>query len=75
VIAKPHIVIRDSTIRYRHPVRGDLHAICERPGKEAWNAFRTKFASTGKARLSLRVEMVEGDQVCVEFEGVFVALH
>jgi len=70
-----HIVIRDSSIRYRHPVRGDLHAFCERPGQEAWQAFQTQFTSTGKARLSLRVEIVEADQVCVEFEGVFVALR
>ena len=69
-----HIVIRESAIRYRHPVRGELRAWCRHPGEEVWQAFRSKFVSSGKARLALQVVVVEDDRVCVEFEGVFVAL-
>lgn len=69
-----HIVIRDSTIRYRHPVRGELRALCRHPGEEVWQAFQSEFVSRGRARLTLRVVVVEADRVCVEFEGVFVAL-
>ncbi|RFC47987.1 MAG: Acyl-coenzyme A thioesterase PaaI, contains HGG motif [Verrucomicrobia bacterium] len=70
-----HIVIRDSSMRYRHPVRGDLQARCAPPSRPEWDAFHARFAHTGKARLTLRVEIVEADQVCVEFEGTFVALR
>ena len=70
-----HIVIRDSSLRYRHPVRGELRALCGHPGDEAWQVFRSQFESSGKARLALRVVIVEEGRVCVEFEGVFVALR
>jgi thioesterase domain-containing protein len=70
-----HIVIRDSSIRYRHPVRGELRALCRHPGDEAWREFQSHFAANGKARLTLQVVIVEDERVCVEFEGVFVALR
>ena len=70
-----HIVIRDSSLRYRHPVRGELLALCRHPGDEAWQAFQSKFSASGKARLTLQVAIIEEGRVCVEFEGVFVALR
>lgn len=68
-----HIVIRGSSMRYRRPVRGELHAVCHRPGAAAWDAFQAQFAGTGKAALSLQVTVVENGEVCVEFAGDFVA--
>ena len=70
-----HVVIRESSMRYRHPVQGELQAVCRHPGEEAWRLFQEQFASSGKARLTLRVAVIEDDRVCVEFEGVFVALR
>ena len=70
-----HIVIRESSLRYRHPVRGELIAVCRHPGGEAWQAFQAQFASTGKARLTLQAAIVEDGRTCVEFEGTFVALR
>lgn len=69
-----HIVIRESSIRYRRPVRGELLGICRHPGEAAWEAFHSQFLQTGKASLSLHAEVVEASQVCVEFAGDFVAL-
>lgn len=69
-----HIVIRESTIRYRHPVRGEIHARCQRPDAATFTAFKTKFEETGKARLKLQVTIEQEQQVCVEFEGEFVAI-
>jgi hypothetical protein len=37
--------------------------------------FKARFAATGKARLSVRVTVEEAGQVCVEFEGTYVALR
>lgn len=70
-----HIVIRESTIRYRHPVRGLLRAICQRPEEALLTEFRTTFAATGKAHIKLQVRIDHADQICVEFEGDFVALR
>lgn len=69
-----HIVIGRSSIFYRHPVRADIRAICRRPDDETITAFKTKFNRTGKAKITLQVTIEEDDRVCVEFEGVFVAL-
>ena len=69
-----HIVIRESSLRYRRPVTGAIRAICERPDEAALTAFKTQFAETGKARLRLQVRIEESAQSCVEFEGEFVAL-
>jgi len=69
-----HIVIRDSSLRFRHPVRGELRALCHHPGEEAWQVFQSQFNSNGKARMALQVVILEENRVCVEFQGVFVAL-
>ena len=70
-----HIVIRESSIRYKHPVRGILRAICQRPDEAALAEFRTTFATTGKAHIQLKVIIEHERQICVEFEGDFVALR
>lgn len=70
-----HIVIRESNIRYKRPVRGMLRAVCERPDEDSLQAFKTAFQSTGKAHLKLQVQVVHSEQICVLFEGDFVALR
>ncbi len=70
-----HIVIRESTIRYKRPVRGMLRAICQRPDEATLAEFRVTFAANGKAHVKLQVRIEYADQVCVEFEGDFVALR
>jgi len=68
-----HVVVAESSIRFLRPVRETIRAVCQRPGPNEWRAFRTKFESTGKARLALRVNVVEEEQTAAEFEGTFVA--
>jgi thioesterase domain-containing protein len=70
-----HIVIRESTIRYKRPVGGMLRAVCERPAEASLEAFKATFQSTGKAHLKLQVQVVHAGQICVMFEGDFVALR
>lgn len=69
-----HIVVRHSSIQYHHPVRGNLRAVCKRPDEAAFEAFRKQFAQKGRARISLHVTLEEDDRVCVEFDGLFVAV-
>ena len=68
-----HVVISESTLKFRRPVRGPLRAICERPDETAMRAFKAEFATAGKARLRLRV-VIEGEsETAVAFEGTYVA--
>ena len=70
-----HIVIRESTIRYKRPVRGMLRAFCQRPDEASLAGFRATFAATGKAHIKLQVCIEHAGRACVEFEGDFVALR
>ena len=70
-----HIVIRNSSINYRRPVRQGIRATCRRPDEPALSTFKARFEQTGKAQMVLQVAIVEDDVVCVEFEGVFVAIR
>ena len=69
-----HIVIRKSSVQFHHPVRGELRAECRIPEETVLAEFRRAFARKGKARLELRVEIVEDGSVAVEFTGTFVAV-
>ena len=68
-----HVVVAESSIRFLRPVRETIRASCLRPDPEEWAAFRTAFSDKGKARLALRVRVVEEGQTAAEFDGIFVA--
>ena len=68
-----HVVVAESSIRFLRPVRETIRAVCGRPDRDEWAAFQARFAEKGKARITLRVKVVEADQTAAEFEGTFVA--
>lgn len=68
-----HVVVAESSIRFLLPVRETIRAICPRPDSAEWAAFQARFAGKGKARITLRVNVVEEGQTAAEFEGIFVA--
>lgn len=69
-----HVVIAESALSYRRPVRGELRAVCRRPEGDELNVFKSTFAQTGKARVRLGVTIEDADGVvAVEFSGAFVA--
>ena len=70
-----HIVIRESSIRYKRPVRGTLLAVCQQPDEAMLGEFRAAFAATGKAHIKLKVQIEHAGQICALFEGDFVALR
>lgn len=70
-----HLVIRNSSLSFRRPVRKEIVAICRRPGPDEVSAFKTTFAQEHKARISLDVTIEEDGLVAVEFRGLFVALR
>jgi thioesterase domain-containing protein len=68
-----HVVVAESSIRFLRPVRTMIHAICPRPEPEEWAAFQTRFDEKGRARIALRVNVMEEGETAAEFEGTFVA--
>jgi thioesterase domain-containing protein len=68
-----HVVVAESSIRFLQPVHEIIRAVCQRPDRNEWEAFQRNFESAGKARIKLRVNVVEAGQTAVEFEGTFVA--
>ena len=73
--AECHIVIRESSIHYDRPVRGDISAVCIRPGEEAMEAFKRQFRQRGKARIVLDATVEDGGVTAVRFRGTFVAMR
>jgi thioesterase domain-containing protein len=71
--AAAHVVVAESSIRFLRPVRETIRAICLRPAADELAAFRSQFAEKRKARIALRVNVIEGDETAAEFEGIFVA--
>ena len=77
--AAAHVVVAESKIRFLRPIRAIIHAQCLRPSANDQETFRAEFATRGKARITLRVEVSEGRgegdgaRVAAEFEGIFVA--
>jgi thioesterase domain-containing protein len=70
-----HIVIRESSISYDRPVRGEIRAVCVRPEAEALAEFRQTFHDKGKARITLAATIEDEGVACVRFRGTFVALR
>jgi thioesterase domain-containing protein len=71
--AAAHVVVAESSIRFLRPVRETIRAICLRPAAEELAVFRSQFAARRKARIALRVNVIEGGETAAEFEGTFVA--
>src|SRR3954470_7455686 len=57
--AAAHVVVAESSIRFLRPVRETIRAICLRPDAEKLNRFRNDFAKKRKARITLRVNVIE----------------
>jgi len=70
-----HIVIRNAKISFDRPVRGLIRAICPRPTEHAIARFRKTYDRTGKARIKLKATVEEEGNVCVDFEGTYVAIR
>lgn len=68
-----HVVVAESSIRFLRPVRETIRAVCQRRGPVEWKAFKEEFRNAGKARITLRVKVIEAEETCAEFEGTFVA--
>jgi thioesterase domain-containing protein len=69
-----HIVIRESALSFRRPVRHEIRAICLRPDATTMEALKMEFEQRKKARIRLAVTIEDAGFVAVEFTDLFVAL-
>ncbi|HEX5439324.1 MAG TPA: thioesterase domain-containing protein [Ktedonobacterales bacterium] len=68
------IVIQESSTRYQLPVGHDFTATCRAPSADEAERFLAGLRRRGKARLALKVEILDGDRrVAVAFTGIYVA--
>jgi thioesterase domain-containing protein len=71
--AAAHVVVAESWIRFRRPVREKIRATCLRPPAGDFEMFAVHFREKRKARITLRVNVAEAGEMAAEFEGIFVA--
>jgi thioesterase domain-containing protein len=68
------IVIQESATRYLLPVGHDFTATCRVPAADETERFLAGLRRRGKARLALKVEILDGDgRGAVAFTGMYVA--
>lgn len=67
------IVIQESAIHYRAPVRTELVATCRLPDAHTCERFVATLRTRHKARLALSVTIGPGDRPAVEFRGRYIA--
>lgn len=70
-----HIVVNESHIRYLRPVTDTLVARCVPPDASARERFIDTLQRRRKARLQMSSQIVQGDMLCAELSGTFVAFH
>ena len=69
-----HVVIAESSIRFLHPVRESMRAICANPDAQQLAEFRSTLRARGKAKIALHVKVDDDGRPAAEFKAKFVAL-
>ncbi len=68
-----HLVVSESRMKFRRPVRDQIRARCRPPEASALAKFKKDFAADGKARIRLDAVIEEDDEIAVLCEGTYVA--
>jgi len=71
--SKLHIVVSDAHMRYLKPITSMLEARCLAPDHLILKRFLDTLARRGRARLELRAEMRQDQELCADYTGNFVA--
>ncbi|HEV8052959.1 MAG TPA: YiiD C-terminal domain-containing protein [Parachlamydiaceae bacterium] len=69
------IVIANSEVDYLVPVASDFKAECMIPVTLEWERFIKMLEKKGKGRIRLNAKIFQGNQLCVDYTGTFVALR
>lgn len=68
-----HVVVASTQIDYLLPVRDDFRAVCKLPPRDAWEEFREKLVSKGKASIVLDSYVYVDGKAAVKLKGTYVA--
>jgi len=68
------VMIRDSQLQYLAPVTGDFAAVTSLPEESELTTFMSYMDTKGRGRMSLEVEVRQGDVVAMKLSGAYVAI-
>jgi thioesterase domain-containing protein len=68
------LVIQRSSMEYERPIPGDFEAVCRFADDSAWQRFRLTLERRGRARMTLKAQLLHASHEMGSFVGDFVAL-
>jgi thioesterase domain-containing protein len=68
-----HVLIQEARTRYLLPVKEDMHVLCNAPDEDIIAKFMNQYERKGRARITLRANVVITDGEACTFEGEFIA--
>jgi thioesterase domain-containing protein len=68
------LVIQRSSMEYERPIPGDFDADCKFSDDADWRRFLSMLHRRGRARMTLKANLLYADHPMGQFEGDFVAL-
>ncbi len=69
------IVLKESQVRFRHPVQSNFIARALRPGSASIDQFDQVLRKKGISKLNLDGVIESDSKICVEFSGTYVAIQ
>lgn len=69
------LVIQRSAMEYERPIPGDFEAECRFADPEGWTRFKATLDRRGRARMTLRAQLLHAAREMGSFVGDFVALR
>lgn len=67
-----NIVVIKNENTYKKPVRKDLVCFTQKPNKEEIEILRNKLEEKGSASIKIQSQIIEDNEVCVDFLGTYV---
>ena len=67
-----NIVVIKNENTYLKPVRKDIICYTQKPTEEEISKLKEKIDKKGSASIKIKSKIIEEDNICVEFEGIYV---
>ena len=71
-IDSKNIVVIKNENSYLRPVTKDIICYTQKPSKKELSVLKEKIDKKSSASIKIKSKIIEGDKVCVEFEGIYV---
>ncbi|MGM0519862.1 MAG: YiiD C-terminal domain-containing protein [Campylobacterota bacterium] len=67
-----NIAIIKNNTSYKRPVTKDIYCITKKPSIKDINSLKAKLEDKKTASIKIESNIIENDEICVKFEGVYV---